>query len=78
MKMLVVWGAKGQRKKAKRGQKLDENKYVQNSTKSKEKYKSTTEIMTVDLDVENTGGWGPNQQRKRANWGQKLHKKKCV
>ena len=78
LKIFIVLGSKQQRKWLNWGQNFHENACVQNSTKSREKYKATTEIIKINLVIENIGGLGSKQQRKRVNWGQTLHENACV
>ena len=70
--MLVVFGSKQKRKRANRGQKLHANQCVQNSTKSMEKYNSKTEIMKINLDLENVCGFGVRGTIKGDKQGEKL------
>ena len=37
------------------------------------KVKSETQVLKIDLGVQNIGDLGLKQQRERTNWGQNLH-----
>ena len=69
LKMLVVLGLQQERKRAKSGQNLHQNKCVQNSTKSKEKVELPKEIIKINLDVANAGGFRLKKTMKKYKQG---------
>ena len=70
--MLVVLGWKKQWKRKNRGQNLHKILCAQNSTKFIEKVKSPTEIMNINLYVENAGGFGVKRTMKKEKQGAKF------
>ena len=76
--MLVVSESLAGKQGANNGQNLHENECVQNSTKSIEKVKSTTEIMKSILNAENSNGLGVKTTMKQDKQGQNSHQEKSV
>ena len=72
LKIMVVSESKAGKQGGKNGPNFHKNKCLQNSTKSKVTVKSTTEIMKIILNAENSSGLGLKITMKKDKQGAKF------